>query len=126
MNTLALQGTYKTSMNSERSGSLEVGSERKLGHLKDSLPFLVRNKLGEVTSLSSAWYILVYLYGDQKEIGAKLKAMEASINLKTTNSSNYLSKFKSYHNHSTGCTLIGDQWKTVKQTVHCDTIEVTA
>ena len=111
MNTLALKGTYKTSMNSERSGSLEVGSERKLDHLKDSLPLLVRNKLGEVTSLSSAWYILVYLYGDQKEIRAKLKAMEASINLKTTNSPNYLTKFSLCHNNSTDCTFIGDQWK---------------
>ena len=57
MDILALSGTYKTSINSEGSMSLEVGSERKLDHLKDSLPLLVRNTLGEVNSLSS---VLVY------------------------------------------------------------------
>ena len=38
MNILALSGTYKTSINSEGSMNLEVGSERKLNHPKDSLP----------------------------------------------------------------------------------------
>ena len=79
MDILALSGTYKTSINSEGSMSLEVGSERKLDHLKDSLPLLVRNTLGEVNSLSSAWYIFMEI---KKRLGQKLKIMEASINLK--------------------------------------------
>ena len=60
----------------------------ELAALKDSLPMLAKNQLSEVDSLSKAWEILTGLYGDKKEIRAKLKAKIASINLKATYSPN--------------------------------------